>query len=288
MKLWPGHPYGGGGPSGPLRGIKWGCISNIVEPRLSVFRPKRANGAAVLIAPGGGYTQISIAGEGYPTAKWLNEHGVTAFVLTYRLPGEGWASGPLASFQDAQRALRMIRAHAERLDLDSQRIGVMGFSAGGHLLGLAAARPDFRSYLQVDAVDDHPARADFAALIYPVITLRPPFDRTSTKRQLIGMKPEPSAADPWSIESHIGRDAPPMFLVHAEDDPIILWQNSLLLEEACQRADVPVRFHRLARGGHGFGLGLPGTEAASWPDLAKAWLGEFDITRDAPDRFSAL
>lgn len=253
-------------------GVTSGCISNIAEPRLEVFQPQQPNGAAVLVAPGGGYTQISIAGEGVAAARWLNTLGITAFVLTYRLPREGWAVGPLAPLQDAQRALRTIRANAGRFGLDGERVGVLGFSAGGHLLGLASARPDFPSYAAIDAVDDHAPTADFAALIYPVVTFKPPFDRTSSRRQMIGLEPDPTLAEEWSVETHIRRNAPPMFLVHAEDDPIISWHNSRILEQACLRSDVPVKFHRFDKGGHGFALGRVGTETMTWPALAAAWM----------------
>lgn len=272
LPLWPGPPPGGGGPAGLPEIDARGAISNIAVPGLEVFAPAWPNGLAILVAAGGGYKRIAMEKEARPAARWLAGRGITAFVLSYRLPREGWADGPLAPLQDAQRALRLIRMRAASLGIDPERIGVLGFSAGGHLLGLAATRSAFRSYRPVDAADTESARPATAALIYPIITLEPPYDHTSTRVQLIGRHPTPEASTDWSVESHVQSRCPPVFLTQAEDDRIADIANSRIMARACERAGIRVAFHPLASGGHGFGLGRPGTPGEHWLDWYEAWL----------------
>jgi acetyl esterase/lipase len=272
MPLWPGGFLGGEGPIGLVLVGKKGAISNIAVPALEIYRPARPNGAAVLVAGGGGYKRIEMDAEACPAAQWLSAHGITAYVLRYRLPGEGWRAGPMAPLQDAQRALRLIAATAGHYGIDPARIGVLGFSAGGHLLGLAASRSGFASYQPVDETDGFDARPAQAALIYPVVTLEPPYDHTSTRIELIGNHPGPRASADWSVETHVRDRCPPMFLVQAQDDPISNIANTALLEQACRAADVPVERHVLPSGGHGFGMGQPGTPTVQWPGWYEAWL----------------
>lgn len=271
LSLWPMTPPGGG-PSGPLVVSGKGAVTNVAMPTIEVFRPVRPNGAAMLVAAGGGYKRIEQSQEALPAARWLVERGITAFILTYRLPVEGWFDGPLAPLQDAQRALRMIRSMASDARLDKDRIGVFGFSAGGHLLGLAATRSAFQSYAPLDAVDRHSARADRMVLAYPVITLEPPYDDTSTRRSLIGRHPPPQESAEWSVETHVRHHCPPTFLVQAADDPISNPENTAILSQACQKAGVPVERLLLPSGGHGFGMGKPGTPTQDWPETLQAWL----------------
>ena len=167
----------------------------------------------MLVAGGGGYKRIEMGTEAEPAARWLAARGITAFVLTYRLPDEGWAEGPSAPLQDAQRALRLIGANAGRFGIEPSRIGVLGFSSGAHLLGLAATRSVFESYRPVDDVDTQPARPALAALIYPVITVKPPYDHTSTRRVLVGDTPSAAQSAEWSVETHVRQHCPPVFLV---------------------------------------------------------------------------
>jgi acetyl esterase/lipase len=277
LQLWPGEPPGGGGPEGSLRESETGAVSNVAVPFLEVFVPQRPNGASILVAAGGGYKRIEKGKEAYPAAGWLAELGVTAFVLTYRLPGEGWRNGPLAPLQDAQRALRMVRAAAAQFGLDPHRTGVMGFSAGGHLLGLASTRSDFHSYPAADATDALSGRPDFTALIYPVVTLEPPYGHTSTRRELIGDHPTPEARAEWSVETHVRGDCPPMFLAQADDDQVSDPANTRILEAACQRAGVKVELHRFSSGGHGFAMGRPGTPTQAWPGMCRNWLSALAV-----------
>jgi len=271
LPLWPGRPPGGGGPLGGIVEDAEGAVTNVSTPCLEIYAPERSNGSAVLVAAGGGYKRIEMGKEARPAAQWLAGQGVTAFVLTYRLPTEGWSVGPLAPLQDAQRALRIVRSGASRRGLDPDQIGVMGFSSGGHLFGLAATRSAFHAYPPLDAIDQQSARPRFAALIYPVVTLEPPYDHTSTRRSLVGAHPTPEASAEWSVETHVRSGCPPMFLAQALDDPISNPQNSVILCDACKAAGVPVELHQFTTGGHGFALGRPGAPTAAWPELYRRW-----------------
>jgi acetyl esterase/lipase len=272
IPLWPQSPPGGGGPSGPVNVDKRGAIKNIAVPTVEVFAPTKPTGAAMLVAAGGGYRHIEMETEAYPAARWLIARGITAFVLAYRLPSEGWSAGPMVSLQDAQRALRLIRARASAYRLHPGRVGVLGFSSGGHLMGLTSTRSEFRSYADIDAASHLSARPDVAALIYPIITLEPPYDHTSTRSRLIGQHPTPAQSKEWSVQTHVGRDCPPMFLAQAEDDPISNPANTVIMAEACEREEVPVELHKIPSGGHGFGMGKPGTPTAAWPGWYETWL----------------
>lgn len=265
IALWRGTPPGGGGPTGAQAVTADGALSNITLPSLRMFQPRRPNGKAVLITAGGGYKRIGMGKEGWPEADWLTHLGYTAYVLTYRLPGENWNDGNLVALQDAQRALRIARSH-------EKHVSVLGFSAGGHLMGMAVTRPDFRSYPAQDALDRTPAFADRAALIYPIITLEKPYTRTSTHKILVG--PDASDAEDarWSVQTYVTPRTPPMFLVQAEDDPISDPHNTLIMAAACEREHVPVDMHRYSSGGHGFGMGRAGTPTVDWPDRYKVWL----------------
>ncbi len=276
LPLWPTTPPGGGGPTGPLAVSRRNTFSNISIPTIEVWSPPHPNGAAILVAAGGGYRRIALGAEAWPAARWLNDRNITAFVLSYRLPAEGWADGALAPLQDAQRALRLIRARAGQFGIDAKRLGVLGFSAGGHLMGMAATRLAFRSYEAIDDTDRLSARPDFAALIYPIITLRPPYDNTSTRRILIGDHPAPEATEQWSVETHVTGDCPPVFLVQARDDPISDPANTSIMAKACEKADVPVELHRLSKGGHGFGMGQADGPTGLWPGYFAKWLATVD------------
>lgn len=279
VNLWPGTPPGGGGPTGPPKRDDSGAASNIAIPCFEAFIPEKPSGVAMLVAGGGGYARIGLVKEAYPAAYWLAAQGITAFVLTYRLPKEGWADGPFVPLQDAQRALRLIRRDADRFRIDPARLGVMGFSAGGHLAGMTAARSAFRSYEPVDAADEGSARPDFAALIYPVVSLEPPYDRTTSRRSLVGEDPRPADSAAWSLQSYVRSGCPSIFLVQADDDRVISAEQSRILDEACRSAKVPMEYHRFAIGGHGFGIGQSETPVALWPRLCRLWLSSIGVMR---------
>jgi len=265
LPLWPSTPPGGGGPSGPPRSTRTGSLTNIATPTLTLHLPNTPNGAAILIAAGGGYRHIEMGKEALPAAIWLTQQGITAFTLQYRLPEEGWSAGPRAPFQDAQRALQIIQTLSHQLGLT--RIAALGFSAGAHLLGLTIAQPNWPT----PTCQSAPTLATFL-MIYPIITLMPPFQNTSTRKVLIGHHPSPEEAAAWSVQTHITPAFPPCFLVQAADDPISNPANSALMESACQHAHIPVERHLFPTGGHGFGMGRPGTQTTEWPTLAENWL----------------
>ena len=267
--LWPGAPPGGAAP-GPQRDGAKGSITQVEQPYLIVHRPAQPNGIAILLVSGGGYAHIEAGKESGPTANWLQAQGVTAFELVYRLPQE--CGGVAAPFQDGQRAMRVIRAHAAEWGIDPARIGMLGFSAGAHLAGMTAVQPDAVRYAPVDAMDGVSARPDFAVLLYPVLTMQRPFDTTHAKKQLLGAHPAQAARDALSVELHVDARTPPTFIAQALDDPISPPDNSTLMAAALRRAGVPVELHQFQSGGHGWGLGKPGSEPAAWPQLLLAWL----------------
>lgn len=265
FSLWPDEPPGGGGPSGALRISSNGSWSNIVSPGIQRFLPEQPNGKAVLIAAGGGYRWIGMGREGWPVARWLNSKGYTAYVLSYRLPGEHWQDGNRVALQDAQRAIRLVRSMENSVHL-------LGFSAGGHLLGMAAARPDFATYAPQDSIDEIVPKADSVGLIYPVITLEPPYTHTNTHLMMVGNHPTAAEEASWSVQNYVTRAYPPLFIAQAEDDPTSDPENSVIMTETCRRVGVPVQQIQLSRGGHGFGLGKAGTPAAIWDEAYAVWL----------------
>ncbi|MGG6194275.1 alpha/beta hydrolase [Pantoea allii] len=265
VPLWPGTPPGGGGPEGQIETLPSGAQRHIAIPTLTVLSPSVSNGHVVLIAGGGGYQRIEMAKESWPAARWLTARGYTAAVLRYRLPGEGWTDGNEVALQDAQRALRLLRPQAKRLT-------VLGFSAGAHLLGMAVTRHQLHSYPAIDALDSTPAYADAAALIYPVITLEAPYTHTATHRMLVGAHATAAGDAAWSVQNYVTSTSPPFFLVQAEDDPVSDPHNTLIMARACQQHQVDVEMYRYLTGGHGFGMGKPGTPTVAWPGHYQRWL----------------
>jgi acetyl esterase/lipase len=193
--------------------------------------------------------------------------------MTYRLPQDGWAAGPDTPLQDAQRALRLIRARAEDYQVDPKRIGVIGFSAGGHVAGMLSLAWDRPLYAPIDAADRASARPDFSILMYPVASMRAAHAHVGSRRNLLGAAPTRAQVAAYSLEALARPDAPPTFLVHAVDDHSVPVENSLALFDALRARKVPVEMHLFQEGGHGFGIryaiGLP---AAAWPDLVLAWM----------------
>jgi acetyl esterase/lipase len=248
-------------------------IKGVRSPTLIAFRPEHPNGSALLMAPGGGYSWVVMDKEGYEAAERFAQAGVTVFVMTYRLPQEGWSAGPAAPLQDAQRAMRVIRARAGDFKVDPRRVGVIGFSAGGHVAGVLTLKFDKPAYPAVDAADLASARPDFSVMIYPVATLATPYAHPGSRRNLLGDAPTPAAIAEWSLETTARPDAPPVFLVHAVDDASVPVENSLQLFDALRARKVPVEMHLFEEGGHGFGLRFAvGKPAAAWPDLVLGWM----------------
>lgn len=248
------------------------AVYGITRPRMAVFRPDRPNGAAVLVTPGGGYRWVVIDKEGYEIGRWLAARGFTVFVLFYRLPGEGWTSGPDTPLADAQRAMRLIRHRARDYAIDPERVAAMGFSAGGHVCADLAARFAAPVYTPVDAADRLSAKPLCAAPLYPVVSMDPAIAHPGSRRLLLGPAPTPEAEAAHSPDRTLTAASPPHFLLHAEDDETVPVENTLRLHAALQAAKVPVEMHLFANGGHGFGLRKAvGKPVETWPELWRAW-----------------
>lgn len=272
MALWPGVPPGSPSPL-PRRVVEQAgspdaAVTVTGMPTLSVRRPARANGAAVLILPGGGYEMLAWGNEGEEQARWLTALGVTCFILAYRLPGEAPAHRSRVPLADAQRAVRVIRARARAFGIDPARVAVLGFSAGGHLAGSLATRFAERVYAAIDAADRLSARPALAGLIYPVVTMAAGITHPGSRAALLGASPLPDAVRAASVDKRVSAETPPVFLVHARDDGIVPFANSVLLYRAMRAGKHSVAFHGFEVGGHGFGVRLPaGVPAARWPEL---------------------
>ena len=253
-------------------------LEGITRPRLDIFRPAKPNGAAVILAPGGGYRYVVVDKEGYELARWLTARGVTVYVLFYRLPGDGWTNGADAPLADAQRAVRLVRSRAAQDGIDPARIAFGGFSAGGQVATSLLTRFDAKVHDPVDAADALPARPDALAAIYPVVSMDPAIAHAMSREKLIGADADTERERAYSPERNVRADQPPLWLLHAEDDDVVKVENSVRLREATRGIGAPVEAHFFERGGHGFGLmksaGLP---VAIWPELLWNWLGSHTI-----------
>lgn len=271
--LWPGTPPGEGGVTGPEKiggeGSGYGAVSNISTPRMRVYRPKVANGAAVIVCGGGGYFRIQLWKESTPIAKWLQLRGYTVFELIYRLPNDGW--GATAPFMDAQRAMKIVRTRADEFGVRPDRIGIMGFSAGGHLAGYTALRHDQKLYEGTDRFEAVSARPDFAALLFPVVSMRKPYDTTRTRREIIGEDPSRAAEEAWSLDTHATADAPPTIIFSAADDPTTPPGHGIALFQALVAEGAPAELHIFEEGGHGWGVGTPDQILSQWPSMFDTW-----------------
>ncbi len=246
-------------------------IDGVSAPYLVAYRPARPNGSALLVIPGGGYQRIVLDKEGTALVPaFVEQGGVTLFVLRYRLP-DGRADRQ-AALADAQRALRVIRHDAARWQLDPQRIGVIGFSAGGHVAARLSTGFDTPLPGVGDAIDAVSARPDFALLMYPVIDMGA-HAHSGSKQRLLGAQPDAALAQQFSMQHHVSANTPPTFLVHAQDDDVVPVQNSLLYYQALLQAGVPSEMHLFAHGGHGFGVRIPAAlTTTQWPTLALRWM----------------
>jgi acetyl esterase/lipase len=280
VALWPGSPPGAPAilpreavvqrASDPALSDR--IMQNIAKPRMAVFRPAQPSGAAVLIMPGGGYRHVVIDKEGFEMACWAAARGITAFVLFYRLPDQGWASGPDTPLADAMRALRLLRHRHAEFGIDPARIGIMGFSAGGHVAASLATRFAAPVYPPHDEADTISARPDAAALIYPVIAMSGDLAHPGSRERLLGTAP-PAVRELAHSPAHtMPADAPPFFLLHAEDDDAVPVGNALALHAAARARGIAVDMHLFMQGGHGFGLRrAAGKPVARWPDLWLDW-----------------
>lgn len=281
FNLWPGEAPGlldqslqdhvlvrNPDPSFPDR-----AMDHIRTPRLDVFRAAKPNGAAMLVIPGGGYARVVVDKEGYELGPWLAARGITAFVLFYRLPGDPWKDASNVSLADAQRAMRLIRHQAAKWQIDPQRVGAMGFSAGGHLCADLAARFGRKVYEPVDAADTLDPRPILAAPVYPVVSMDPAFAHPGSRELLIGKDASPALTAEHSPEKQVHKDTPRCFLCQAEDDETVPVQNTIALRAALKAAGVPVETHLFETGHHGFGWGprTLGKPVHIWPELFLTW-----------------
>jgi acetyl esterase/lipase len=268
MPLWPNAAPGAQG------------TADIDIPSLTAFPASRTKvSTAVIVFPGGGYAHLSMEHEGSEIAQWLNNIGVSAFVLKYRL-------GPKyhhpVELGDAQRAIRYVRAHAADYGIDPQRIGIWGFSAGGHLASTAGTHFDAGKADSVDLIDRQSSRPDFMILAYPVITFREPFLHRGSRDNLIGKNPDPALIDLLSNEDHVTGETPPTFLFHTSDDPVVPVQNSIFFYLALRKAQVPAEMHIYQHGPHGVGLAKNIPELSSWPMLLANWLRMRGLIQSVP------
>ena len=248
-------------------------ITGITRPNLTAIVPDKPNGTAVIVAPGGAYSRIVLDKEAAEMARWLNPYGVTVLLMQYRLPAEGHANGRDVPLQDAQRAVRLVRANAKNWRLDPNKIGFLGGSAAGHMAASLGAAFDKKVYTPVDAADSLSARPDFVILLYPVISMEDKLTHLESRTNLLGKDPSPDLIKAYSPDLHVTKASPPTFIVLAEDDPVVPPENGMRYHNALRAQGVQSSLHTYKEGGHGFGIRdarqLP---VAKWPNLAAAWM----------------
>lgn len=247
--------------------------TQIVEPSMQVFVPPLPNGIAVIVAPGGGYQRVVVDKEGLDTANWLNGLGITAFVLKYRLPDEGHENGHLVGLQDAQRAVRLVRARASEWGIDPARVGFLGYSAGGHLAATVSFHPDRPVYQPIDDADRLSARPDFSVYCYAAAGVFGTRAENTTAPQRNRLMKE------LAITAAPGVQYPPAFIFQADDDPAVAPEHALHLYKTLRESGAKAELHIFRRGGHGFGIRNAEGPIARWPTLCEAWLREAGILR---------
>lgn len=255
------------------------------KPTLSISLPDKdkANGTAVVICPGGGYSGLAFGYEGVDIGKWLNEHGVAAFVLKYRHRGNGY--GHPTPLGDAQRAIRLVRSRAKQYNVDPHKIGILGFSAGGHLASSAGTHFDTGNPEAKDPIDTQSSRPDFLILCYPVISFTTEHVHAGSRKNLLGEKPDAKLVESYSNELQVTKDTPPTFLWHTNADSGVVPENSVLFYLALRKAKVPAELHIYEHGRHGLGLAAGHVGAEKWPDQCIAWMkgrGLLDKANDQP------
>lgn len=239
------------------------------KPSLTVCPPEMPNGTAVVVCPGGGYGALAVDHEGRQVAQWLNSQGVTAFVLKYRLGPRYRHPAPL---QDAQRALRTVRTRAKEWHVDPQRVGIWGFSAGGHLASTAGTHFDKGNASAGDAIERASCRPDFLILSYPVITLEPPYAHLGSRKNLLGADADKHLVESLCNDRQVTSETPPTFLMHTNADKGVVPENSILFYMALRKARVPAELHIYEQGPHGVGLAPKDPVLSTWKDRLAAWM----------------
>lgn len=262
MLLWP---HGAPGAKG---------TSEADQPTLTAYLPlaDKATGAAVVVCPGGGYGGLAISYEGHDVAQWFTTLGVAGFVLKYRHAGGGYRHP--APLDDAQRAIRTLRARAAEWKLDPARIGILGFSAGGHLASTAGTHFDAGRSDAADPVDRVGCRPDFMILAYPVVSLAAAHTHEGSKHNLLGPNPDPKLVESLSNENRVTGQTPPTFLFHTSEDAAVPVENSVLFYLALRKAKVPAELHVYEKGRHGVGLAAGKPALSSWPQRCSDWLAQ--------------
>lgn len=250
-------------------------VRNVQKPDIAVFLPskKNATGEAVIICPGGGYRILAYDWEGTDVARWLNSKGIAAFVLKYRLPESESNIIPYKSpLLDAQRAMRLVRFNAEKWNLDPGKIGIMGFSAGGHLASTLSTHFDAGDPDSSDPVEQQSCRPDFSILMYPVISFSDEFTHQGSREALLGKDPDPDLVRNFSNELQVTTDTPPAILIHSADDQGVPVQNSLAYYKSLQENQISSELHVYPYGGHGYSLAIGQGHLSTWPDRVIEWI----------------
>lgn len=282
LVVWPGDPPGepvweGEGEMPAMR-VTRGRVEFVHTPTLEVRHARGANrtGAAVVVCPGGGYRVLADGHEGDAVAKWLNDHGITAVILRYRM----FPYRHPVPMMDVQRAIAKVRANAQPWGIDPGRIGVLGFSAGGHLASTAAVHHDRVTLSEYDGQEPVSSRPDFAVLIYPVISMREGVTHGGSRRNLLGPEPDDKLVARMSNDEQINAQTPPTFLVHSKDDKAVPIENSERFLAGLKKQGVAGELMVFETGGHGYGLGR-GTEheTSAWPARCIGWLAEIGVIR---------
>jgi len=268
IPLWTGEVPGAQG-QGPKH-----------TPTITPYLPedRTAISAAIIVCPGGGYGGLAMDHEGKQVGEWLSREGIAAFVLRYRHGPEYGHPIPLT---DIQRAIRTVRAQASQWKIDPERIGILGFSAGGHLVATASTKFDSGDPASSDSIENQSSRPDFAILGYPVITMRDPHTHLGSRKNLLGSETSEEQRDALSAELHVTANTPPSFLIHTTDDRVVPVENSLLYYQALLDANVSAEIHIFQKGSHGLGLAPDMPDFGAWPSLCIRWLQAREILRTA-------
>lgn len=272
--LWPD---GAPGAKGQTEGDK---------PTLTIYLPPadKATGAAVVICPGGGYGHLAMDHEGHQIGQWLNSFGVAGFIVAYRHSRSGAGYNHPAPIQDAQRAIRTVRGRAKEWGVDPNRIGILGFSAGGHLASTAATHFNESFCEPRDDIDRASCRPDFAVLVYPVIAFGEPFTHVGSQRNLLGADADRAMIEKFSNEKQVTPQTPPTFLFHTWEDTAVPAENSIAFYLALRKVKVPAEMHIFLKSPHGIGLGQKNGAAGAWPGLCQKWMEESGFLKGKPQK----
>ncbi len=250
-------------------------VRNVQKPDIAVFLPskKNATGEAVVICPGGGYRILAYDWEGSDIARWLNSNGIAAFVLKYRLPGSKSNIEPhLSPLMDAQRAMRMVRSRASKWNVDPNKVGIMGFSAGGHLASTLSTHYDSGDPGNSDPVEQMSCRPDFSILVYPVISFKGLYSHSGSRASLLGENPDKELVEYYSNELQVTEDTPPAILIHSDDDKAVPVENSIAYFKALRAHGLTSEMHIYPYGGHGYSLAIGQGHLETWPDRVIQWI----------------